>query len=87
MGGLPRLWTILAGCITVDLLDELVPLVLSTLEELVPYYQARLNELSASERKLVVALCRAETLGSRGGRTVRDLALTAGVPEGAPPSC
>ena len=85
VGGLPRLWTILAGCITVDLLDELVPLVLSTLEELVPYYQARLNELSASERKLVVALCQAETLGSRGGRTVRDLALAAGVPEGSAP--
>ena len=85
VGGLPRLWTILAGCITVDLLDDLVPLVLSTLEELVPYYQARLNELSASERKLVVALCRAETLGSRTGRTVGELALAAGVPEGSAP--
>lgn len=85
VGGLPRLWMILAGCITVDLLDELVPLVLSTLEELVPYYQARLNELSASERKLIVALCQAETLGSRTGRTVRDLALAAGVPEGSAP--
>ncbi len=81
VGGLPRLWTILAGCITVELLDELVPLVLATLEELVPYYQARLTELPSGERKLVVALCRAETLGSSTGRTVRELALAAGVPE------
>ena len=85
VSGLPRLWTILAGCITVELLDELVPLVLATLEELVPYYQARLNELPPGERKLVVALCAAETLGSGSGRTVRELALAAGVPEQSAP--
>jgi hypothetical protein len=85
VGGLPRLWTILAGCITVELLEELVPLVLATLEELVPYYQARLNDLPPSERKLVVALCRAETLGGDGGRTVAELALAAGVPTGSAP--
>jgi AAA ATPase-like protein/tetratricopeptide repeat protein len=85
IGGSPRLWTILAGCLTVELLEELVPLVMATLDELVPYYQARLNELTPNERKLVVAVCRAESLGSTGGRTVSELALAAGVPVGSAP--
>lgn len=55
-GGSPRLWMILAGCASVDLLDELVPAVEDLLESLVAYYQQRLWELPGNEQKLVRAL-------------------------------
>ncbi len=76
-GGSPRMWTVLAGCITVDLLDELVPLVEALFDELAPYYQQRLWELAGSERKLVYELCRAP------GSTVKDLAHATGLSQRA----
>jgi DNA-binding MarR family transcriptional regulator len=70
-GGLPRLWLLLAGCVTVDLLDELVPLFVKLLDELTPYYKARMDDLSPAKAKLVSALCFAR---EGGALTVRELA-------------
>ena len=52
-GGSPRLWMILAGCATVELLDDLVPAVEELLERLATYYQQRLWDLPGNEAKLV----------------------------------
>jgi hypothetical protein len=76
-GGSPRMWTVLAGCITVELLDELVPLVESLFDELAPYYQQRLWELAGVERKLVYELCRVPSA------TVKDLAHATGLTQRA----
>lgn len=76
-GGSPRMWTVLAGCITVELLDELVPLVEALFDELAPYYQQRLWELAGVERKLVYELCRV------GNANVKDLAHAAGLSQRA----
>lgn len=86
-GGSPRMWMVLASCMTIELIDELVPLVEEMLDELVPYYQARLLELPGVERKVVTELCRT-TVVTRGGtvvhepqgmRTVKDLAEACGL--------
>ena len=77
-GGSPRLWHILAGCLTVETLDQLVPAVEALLDELAPYYQQRLWELPPSEQKIVVELGR-----EMGARTVRDLADAVGMSERA----
>lgn len=70
-GGSPRLWTILAGCVTVPLLDELVPLVAKILDDLMPYYRARMDELPPAKAKLVSTLCFAR---GGGAMTVKELA-------------
>lgn len=76
-GGSPRMWTVLAGCMTVDLLDELVPLVEALFDELAPYYQQRLWELPGMERKLVYELCRG------GAMTVTEISRATGVAQRA----
>jgi len=76
-GGSPRMWTVLAGCMTVDLLDELVPLVEALFDELAPYYQQRLWDLPGMERKLVYELCRVQAA------TVKELAHSTGLSERA----
>ncbi len=73
-GGSPRLWHILADCIDATSLDELVPAVESLLDRLAPYYQQRLWQLPAGERRLVVELARGWQ-----PRTVGDLAAAVGV--------
>ncbi|ADB53273.1 hypothetical protein Cwoe_4861 [Conexibacter woesei DSM 14684] len=86
-GGSPRMWTVLAACVTVETLDELAPLVRTLLDELVPYYQERLNSLPGNERKLVVELCRSAMVErdgavvqvSPGMRTVKELAELSGL--------
>lgn len=86
-GGSPRMWTVLSGCMTVELLDELVPLVQTLLDDLVPYYQERLGSLPANERKLVVEMCRTTEVVSggkivrrmQGMRNVNDLAQACGI--------
>jgi hypothetical protein len=75
-GGSARLWMVLAGCMTRDTLDELVPAVEALLDALAPYYQQRLWELPPNEQKLVIELCRGPGL-----RTVKDLASAAGLSE------
>jgi hypothetical protein len=88
-GGSPRMWMVLASCMTMELLEELAALVYAMLDELSPYYQARLRELRPIERKLVLELCRTATLNRHGRvvqeqrvrRTVADLAAVCGVSE------
>ncbi|MDQ4096330.1 MAG: ATP-binding protein [Actinomycetota bacterium] len=75
-GGSPRLWMVLAGCMTIETLDRLVPAVEALLDALAPYYQQRLWELPPNEQKLVIELCRGPGL-----RTVKDVASAAGLSE------
>ncbi len=55
-GGSPRLWTIFADVVTIELLDDLVPAVERLLEELVTYYQQRLWDLGPNEERVIMAL-------------------------------
>ena len=55
-GGHPRIWLLLAGCISIAGIDELVSLFLEALDDLTPYYQDRLHELSDQQQELVVLL-------------------------------
>ncbi|HEX5924222.1 MAG TPA: tetratricopeptide repeat protein [Baekduia sp.] len=73
-GGHPRVWLLLAGCISVPAIDQLVPLFLEALDDLTPYYQDRLRELGDQQQELVVMLCEAG-----GARTNRALAQSSGI--------
>jgi tetratricopeptide (TPR) repeat protein len=73
-GGHPRVWLLLAGCISVPAIDQLVPLFLEALDDLTPYYQDRLRELGDQQQELVVLLCEAG-----GARTNRTLAESSGI--------
>jgi tetratricopeptide (TPR) repeat protein len=55
-GGHPRVWLLLASCISVEAIDELVPLFLEALDDLTPYYQSRLKELGEQQQELVILL-------------------------------
>lgn len=74
-GGSPRIWMILSECLTVELLDELVPAVEALLEGLVPYYQQLLWDLSPVEQRLIRELAD----GPQQAATVAELAKAAGV--------
>jgi tetratricopeptide (TPR) repeat protein len=68
-GGHPRLWMLFADCVTVDSLDELVPLFLEAMDALTPYYQSRMKELTGDQEEIVAHLCEV-----RGARTVAEIA-------------
>lgn len=51
--GNPRIYIIFAQFLSRDALDELVEAFMHTLDELTPYYQARMKELSGQQRKIV----------------------------------
>jgi len=51
--GNPRIYIIFAQFLSKEALDELVPAFMHTLDELTPYYQARMKELSGQQRKIV----------------------------------
>lgn len=72
-GGSPRLWHIVADCVDIQALDELVPAVEKLLDLLSPYYQQRLWQLPASEQRLVIELARGWE-----PRTVSDLSAVVG---------
>lgn len=55
-GGNPRIYVILAELLTYDAFDRLVELFVSMLDELTPYYQARMRFLPAGQRKLTTYL-------------------------------
>jgi len=65
-GGQPRIWATLAASLTVDGLDELVNLLLTRFDDLTPYYQEQLNRLSPHQRRVVLALARADHAVSVG---------------------
>ena len=55
--GNPRVYVILSQFLTSSSLDQLVEPLMRTLDDLTPYYQARMTYLSAQQRKLVEFLC------------------------------
>lgn len=73
-GGHPRVWLLLAGCVSVVAIDELVPLFLEALDELTPYYQDRLRELGRQQQEIVMLLSE-----SGGAMTNRELADRSGL--------
>ena len=56
-GGNHRVYIIFSQFLTRDSLDDLVKPVMQTLDELTPYYQARMQWLSPQQRKIVELLC------------------------------
>jgi tetratricopeptide (TPR) repeat protein len=68
-GGNHRVYVILAQFLTQASLEELVEPFLSMLDDLTPYYQARMAWLSPQQRKLVYFLC-----AQRGALPVKDIA-------------
>jgi DNA polymerase III delta prime subunit len=67
--GNPRIYIIFAQFLTRESLDELVQAFMHTLDELTPYYQARMKELSGQQRKLLEYL-----INYRGAATVKEIA-------------
>lgn len=56
-GGNHRVYVIFSQFLTRNSLDELVQPVMKTLDELTPYYQARMQWLSPQQRKIIELLC------------------------------
>ena len=56
-GGNHRVYIIFSQFLTRDSLDDLVQPVMQTLDELTPYYQARMQWLSTQQRKIIELLC------------------------------
>ena len=73
-GGHPRIWLLLAGCVSIAAIDDLVPLFLEALDELTPYYQDKLRELSDQQQELIVLLAEAG-----GALSNRDLSERSGI--------
>ncbi len=67
--GNPRVYVIFSQFIRVQNLDELVQPLLETLDDLTPYYQARMSHLSPQQRKLVQYLAE-----RRGAVPVHEIA-------------
>jgi tetratricopeptide (TPR) repeat protein len=75
-GGHPRVWLLLSGCVSIQAIDDLVPLFLEALDELTPYYQARLRELGDQQQELIFLLSEAG-----GAMSNRELADRSGLPQ------
>jgi tetratricopeptide (TPR) repeat protein len=81
-GGHPRVWMLLAGCLSIEAIDELVPLFLRSLDDLTPYYQERLRSLAKGHLAIVMTLCGS---GLMGALPVGDIARLSKVPEKSAP--
>jgi tetratricopeptide (TPR) repeat protein len=69
VGGNHRVYVIFSQFLTRDSLDELVEPMMRTLDDLTPYYQARMAWLSPQQRKIVEYLCE-----HRGAVSVKEIA-------------
>jgi DNA-binding transcriptional ArsR family regulator len=67
--GNPRIYIIFAQFLNQEALDELVQAFMHTLDELTPYYQAKMKELSGQQRKIVEYL-----IHYRGAAPVKQIA-------------
>ncbi len=67
--GNPRVYVIFSQFLTSRSLDQLVEPLMRTLDDLTPYYQARMSYLSPQQRKLVEFLC-----DRRGAVSVKEIA-------------
>lgn len=56
-GGNPRVYVIFSQFLTCESLDDLVEPLMQVLDDLTPYYQARMSYLSPQQRKIVDLLC------------------------------
>jgi tetratricopeptide (TPR) repeat protein/DNA-binding MarR family transcriptional regulator len=81
-GGHPRVWMLLAGCLSIEAIDELVPLFLRSLDDLTPYYQERLRSLAKGHLSIVMTLC---GNGLMGALPVGDIAKLSKVSEKSAP--
>jgi tetratricopeptide (TPR) repeat protein len=77
-GGHPRIWLLLASSLSIDALDEVIPIFMDSLDQLTPYYQGRIQEVSPDQQAIVMALIDAE-----GATTVKDIAALVQVDERA----
>ncbi len=68
-GGNPRVYVIFAQFLTRDSLDNLVDAFMQTLDDLTPYYQARMSGISPQQRKIVELLVEV-----RRAATVKEIA-------------
>jgi hypothetical protein len=75
-GGQPRIWMLFTGCLSVEALDELVPLFLKSLDDLTPYYQDRIRSLSPQLQKIVMLFFRRGSALSN-----KDIAVGTGIDE------
>lgn len=68
-GGNHRVMAIFSQFLTYDTLEDLVLPFMSMIDELTPYYQSKMKELPAQQRKIVDYLC-----GKRGAAQVKEIA-------------
>ncbi|MBD5770297.1 ArsR/SmtB family transcription factor [Marinomonas colpomeniae] len=68
-GGSPRIYVLFSQFIQADTLNEFTEPMMKMLDELTPYYQAKMLDISAQQRKLIMCLCR-----ESGAVTVQTLA-------------
>ena len=59
-GGQPRLWALLGSALTVEDLRDLTTLLLNRFDDLTPYYQEQLAQLSPMQRLIVAELATAD---------------------------
>jgi len=71
-GGSPRIYVLFSQFISAESLDDFTGPILKMLDELTPYYQAKMMELSPQQRKLITILCR-----EQGSVTVQTIAQKA----------
>ena len=74
VGGNPRVWMLVAECISVESFDDLAPLVLKVLDALTPYYLERMASLGDQQEEIVAYLCT-----EPGARSVCDIASSLAV--------
>ena len=74
-GGSPRIWMVLAECITIENLDALVPAVEQLVEGLVPYYQQLLWDLSDNHQAVVRQLAE----GDDAAMTAAEISAATGL--------
>lgn len=67
-GGNPRVYTIFAQFLNRSSMEKLVEPFMQAMDDLTPYYQARMTLLSAQQRKIVELLC-----DRRGAITVKEI--------------
>lgn len=73
-GGSPRIWMVLADCLTVESLDALVPAVEELVEGLVPYFQQLLWDLPDHQQAIIRRLAE----GDSAALTAADIAAGTG---------
>ncbi len=83
-GGQPRIWAMFGSALTISKLHQLSTLFLERFDDLTPYYQSRLEQLSPQQRLIVAELAAADRplpvkeLADRVGADQRSIAKAMG---------